>query len=262
MPFLHVNGIKLYYEQSGNGQELCLIGGYATNRLLWQPLLPYLQGYRITIIENRGAGESDSPPAPYSIGEMADDIALSLRALDIDKAIIFGHSMGGAIAQELAISHPTLVSTLILCSTSPCFSAAAKTHISAMRRLLEAGTDPALTILLTLPWLYSNNFLSSEKLRDAVIQERLANPYPQSKVGNLGQLQAILSFDARTHLHQIRCPTHIISGEEDLYCPLADEQLLHHSIQDSTLTLIPRMGHLPITEIPEFIGNYVRRWIP
>src|SRR3954469_11914440 len=118
MPTATVNGIDLYYEVSGEGPPLLLITGLSGNTLGWAMLEPTLaEHFQVIAFDNRGAGRSAAPPGPYTTREMADDAVGLLDHLGIERTHVLGLSMGGMIAQELALAHPTRVDRLVLFAT-------------------------------------------------------------------------------------------------------------------------------------------------
>lgn len=118
LPRLRVNGIDLYYEKHGSGPPLLLIAGLGCATWMWWRTIPGLsRHFRLIAFDNRGVGESDKPDEPYSMRMMADDAAGLLRALKIEHADVLGISMGGYVAQELALAHPELVRCLIMGAT-------------------------------------------------------------------------------------------------------------------------------------------------
>jgi pimeloyl-ACP methyl ester carboxylesterase len=123
LPKIKVNDLEVYYEVQGEGNPLVLIAGYSGTSQWWKEITPILEDlskhYKTIAFDNRGAGRSSAPPGDYSIRKMADDVAGLLDALHIPRAHVLGYSMGGMIAQELAINHPGKVGRLILASTYP-----------------------------------------------------------------------------------------------------------------------------------------------
>ena len=118
MPKIQANGIELFYEESGAGEPLLLIAGFACDHTNWRKLVPLLaSSYRLITFDNRGVGQSSSPTTPYTIGQMAEDTIGFLDAIGLDSVHVAGHSMGGQIALELALSSPTRVKSLILLSS-------------------------------------------------------------------------------------------------------------------------------------------------
>ena len=110
----------MFLEEHGSGEPLLLIPGLGYAVWCWQPQLPaFAAARRVVAIDNRGAGRSPKPPGPYTLEEMADDAASALDRLGIESAAVLGHSMGGYIAQALALRHPARVRSLVLVGTGP-----------------------------------------------------------------------------------------------------------------------------------------------
>lgn len=120
MPRVKVDDIEIFYEMQGEGAPLVLIMGWTASSESWDPQLveELSRFYTVIVFDNRGTGRSDKPDLEYSIEMMTDDVAGLLEAINIQKAHVLGFSMGGMIAQELALRYPEKVSSLILCGTS------------------------------------------------------------------------------------------------------------------------------------------------
>src|SRR5262245_23183263 len=116
MPRQRVGDIEIYYEVHGDGpRTLTMIRGLGSNLTAWYEQMPELaRRFRVVVFDNRGAGRTDKPDAPYTIAQMADDTAGLVAALGIQRTALLGISMGGMIAQEFALKYPTLLSCLIL----------------------------------------------------------------------------------------------------------------------------------------------------
>src|SRR5574341_2228297 len=114
----HVNGIDMYYEVHGSGEPLVLIMGLGANTTAWYRQIPvFSREYQVIVFDNRGAGRSDKPNEPYSMGQMADDAHGLMDALGVESAHVFGMSLGGMIAQELVLRYPERVRNLVLGGT-------------------------------------------------------------------------------------------------------------------------------------------------
>src|SRR5262249_50879893 len=154
------NEIELYYEDHGSGEPLLLISGFACDHAIWGKVEPDLvQKYRVISFDNRGGGQSSAPDCPYSIKQMAEDAAVLLDAISISQAHVVGHSMGGMIAQELALAHPDKLRSLLLLSSCCKIDQRGKELIEAfgeLPRLVDATTNARLI----MPWLYTNAFYS------------------------------------------------------------------------------------------------------
>jgi len=212
MPFVRVNDIELYYESHGSGDPLVLIGGLGLAVAEMQPLNTALAaaGYRVIAADNRGAGRSAKPPGPYTIGQMAGDVAGLLTRVGVERAHVLGISMGGRIALALALDHPKLVDHLILTSTGP----------RAARSRWRVRLGMAVSRLPAL---------------------RGKNPPPRQALR--AQFQASGSFDATGRLAEITQPTLIVHGRADRIAPVALAKEMHDAIPGARLALL-HGGHL------------------
>src|SRR5206468_12644520 len=113
-------GVNIAYEVLGEGEPLTLVHGLAYDRAGWGGLPAALSAhFRVVLVDNRGVGESDAPPGPYTVAGMAEDVVTVLDDAGIERTNLFGVSLGGYIAQELALTYPERVDKLILASTAP-----------------------------------------------------------------------------------------------------------------------------------------------
>jgi 3-oxoadipate enol-lactonase len=193
MPTVQVNDLTMYYERHGAGAPLVLIGGLGLDLSEWGSIVPWLaERYEVIVFDNRGAGRTDKPDMPYSIGMMAEDTAGLMRALGVQRAHIVGVSMGGRIALELALTHPELVNKLVLVSTSA-------------RSPRRSWWFPLLGLISALPLFRSK--------------------YPQPRYAYHRQRQASGSYDSTGRLHELHVPTLILHGKKDRTTPypLAEE---------------------------------------
>src|SRR3990167_9486363 len=115
MPKITANNISMHYEQHGTGDDLVLIGGLTSDHQVWKSALRILSQYfRVLIFDNRGAGQTDTPDLPYTTELMAKDTLALMTALNIPRAHIVGHSLGGCIAQQMALIAPDKVKKLVI----------------------------------------------------------------------------------------------------------------------------------------------------
>jgi 3-oxoadipate enol-lactonase len=144
MPKVQTNGIELYYETFGGaGKSLVLISGLGYPHWQWHKMVPLLaEHFQVVAFDNRGMGQSDKPAGPYTAQMLAADTAGLLDVLGIEKAVIAGHSMGGFIAQAMALDFPERVEKLILCSTN--FGGPNHVPVTpeAMKALTDVTSDP------------------------------------------------------------------------------------------------------------------------
>jgi pimeloyl-ACP methyl ester carboxylesterase len=214
MPTARVNGITMYYEQHGAGEPLLLINGLGADITLLAPIIAWFErSHRVLAFDNRGAGRTDKPDAPYTIELMARDAAGLMDVLSLDRANVLGISMGGRIALELALSCPGRVGSLVLVSTSA--AGRGKVTLSWPMRLL-----------LPLRWA-----------------GLLRGKYPQPRYAYLRQRQASVSYDAADRIGDIRAPALILHGRRDRTVPVELAERMHAGIPGSQIGLFSG-GHM------------------
>jgi pimeloyl-ACP methyl ester carboxylesterase len=267
MPKVHANGIDIYYEIQGTGHPLVLIAGISYSHWMWQRMAPDLaQRYQVVLFDNRGVGETEAPPGPYSAQMMADDTAGLLEALDIPKAAIMGHSMGGFIAQALVLEHPERVDRLILSATN--FGGPNHIPVSpeAMAVLSDVSGDPLERFKRGLEVSTAPGFAEAHpQIIEQWLAYRSENPidpmaYQAQLAVGLGLLSAEASFEKK--LTHVQAPTLILFGEHDKVVPVGNAELLHQQIPNSQIKILPNAGHFfPIEKphaateaIVEFLG--------
>ncbi|HLZ72240.1 MAG TPA: alpha/beta hydrolase [Dehalococcoidia bacterium] len=244
MPHASVNGISLYYEAHGAGSPLLLIMGFAANTTAWGPLLPALSSrHRVIAFDNRGAGRSDAPAAAYTMAELADDALGLLTQLGIEQAHVFGVSMGGMIAQHVALRAPQRTLSLILGCTTPGGTQATPASDAVIAALLQAATAPLEQAFdLTLPLMYSDAFAAAH--RAELWQRAQQNaPLRAGEAGINGQMAAVVAHDSFAQLPQIGCPALVLHGDADELVPAANGRLLAERIPGAKLVLYPGARH-------------------
>ncbi|HZQ38225.1 MAG TPA: alpha/beta fold hydrolase [Dehalococcoidia bacterium] len=244
MPHARVNGISIYYEEHGAGTPLLLVMGFTANTTAWEPVLPALSSrYRVIAFDNRGAGRSDAPEAAYSMTELADDALGLLTHLGVERAHVYGVSMGGMIAQHIALRAPHRVLSVVLGCTSPGGKHAVTAAEPVIAALLGAATLPIEQAFdKTLPILYSDGFAAAH--RDELYARALQNaPLRASEAGVKGQAAAIQGHDTFDRLPEIAAPTLVLHGDADQLVPTANGRLLAEHIPGAKLTVYPGARH-------------------
>lgn len=247
-----VNGVKLYYEIHGTGEPLILIEGLGYASWSWFRQIEVLSDtYRVVSFDNRGVGNSDKPDIPYSIELMADDVARLLESLSIEKAHILGVSMGGYIAQSLAINYPEKVKSLVLGCTSFGGPQSIPLTEEALQSMLKVeGLNAEEVIRQGLKVAFSPKFIkASPEVVNQLVAWRLANPTPRYAWER--QFAAAAAFNAESQLNTIKVPTLVITGSEDIVIPPQNSVLLTERISGAQLVMIPGGGHLFFIEKAE-----------
>jgi 3-oxoadipate enol-lactonase len=244
MPYTDAPGLRVYYETHGAGFPLLMINGLGSDHLEWLFQLPAFEPhFKVVIFDNRGTGSSDVPPGPYTAARMADDAASLLDFLRIPRAHVLGVSLGGMIAQEVALRHPDRVDRLVLGCTGPGGSLSIRPSGEAMAAFAGAGgADPEAELRRMMPFLYSDTYIAERpKEIDDFIRRRIENRTPRE--GYLSQLAAAVTHDAADRLGGIRARTLVITGEADRLVPPENSVRLAGRIPGARLVLLPGAPH-------------------
>jgi pimeloyl-ACP methyl ester carboxylesterase len=216
MPHTQAPGFRLYYEEHGSGFPLLLINGLGSDHLEWLcQRTAFTPHFRVVVFDNRGTGKSAVPPGPYTTAQMADDAAALLRDLRISRAHVLGVSLGGMIAQEMALRHPDLVDRLVLGCTGPGGNLSVRPSPEAMTAFSGAeGEDAEAELRRMIPFLYTDSCCRERPGEIAAfVRRRMENPTPPE--GYAAQLAAAVTHDAADRLERIRAKTLVITGDAD-----------------------------------------------
>jgi pimeloyl-ACP methyl ester carboxylesterase len=246
MPYVESSGVRIYWEEHGTGEPLLMIMGLGYSSVMWRRALPRLaQNYRCIVFDNRGVGQSDVPPGPYSIAEMAGDAAAVLSAAGVERAHVLGVSMGGMIAQEFALTWPERVHALVL----GCTTFGGRLAVSARPEIVSvlsarAKMDPETAIRAMVPYIYD-----AETPRDRIEEDlelrRRTFPTP---AGYMAQVEAIMSWSCYDRLASIQNPTLVIHGETDELVPAENGKLIAGRISGAELVLLRSASHIFFTD--------------
>ena len=264
MATIESNGIEIYYEEHGSGEPLLLIMGWGGNAATWHPQLAGLaEQFRVIAFDNRGVGRSSSPEGPYSVPQMADDVVGLLDALELPRTHVFGISLGGMIAQELAIEHPGRVDTLILGCTTPgsCHAAGvARLHndISSFRDSNAQGSLEWLGDFLRRLWTEDAMTKSTAELQDFVLS---LIRFPPTSHGLHFQADAVLEHDTYDRLEQIRSRTLVMTGDEDTLIDPKNSAILAERIPNAELQIFEGLRHAFHLERPDLANKAIIEFI-
>jgi 3-oxoadipate enol-lactonase len=248
MPFVENQGIKIYWDEQGHGPPLLLIMGLGYSSALWHRSRPILsQKYRTIAFDNRGVGQSDVPPGPYSISSMASDAAAVLDAAGIVRAHVFGISMGGMIAEEFALQYPARTRALILGCTSPGGTSAVRAEKNVTDILVGRDMTLEQAREAIVPYIYDASTPREKIEQDSQVRR---HNFP-SPAGYTAQLQALRAWEGYSRISQITSPTLVIHGKSDQLLPPANAQLIAGQIPGARLVLLDRASHLFLTDQTE-----------
>ena len=249
MPFADNQGTRIYWDEQGTGAPVLLIMGLGYPSAMWHRTRPALSAsYRTIALDNRGAGQSEVPPGPYSIALMASDAAAVLDAAGVPSAHVFGVSMGGMIAQEFALQYSGRVQSLILGCTAAGGPSAKRAEPAALEMLKASSRmSREQAAEAAVPFVYDS--ATPRHLIDEDIARRRA--WPPNPAGYLAQLQAILAWESFSRLPHITAPTLVIHGQADRLVPPGNGELIAARIPGAQLVLLERASHLFSTDQPE-----------
>jgi 3-oxoadipate enol-lactonase len=260
MSLVGVGEIELDYERSGSGPPLLAIMGMSGTALHWgEPFLaPLREHFDVIVYDHRGVGQSSRLEGALSIAEMAQDAAGLLGALEIDSAHVLGISMGGMIAQELALAHPERIRTLTLGCTYCGGEGSALTGPEVGQRLSEAMRSGDRRLAIRAGWEIN---VSPVVANDAdayasflAIAEERAVALPVI----MAQAMAIATHDTQARLPELRMPTLVIHGTADEMLPVANGRLIASLIPGSRLEILDGVGHLFFWERPQLSAELIR----
>lgn len=262
MPKAKANGIEIHYETSGSGKALVLISGLGYPLWQWHKMVPYLaEQFRVISFDNRGVGQTEKPAGPYTAQMLAADTAGLLEALSIEKAAIMGHSMGGFIAQAMALDFPEKVSELILCSTN--FGGPNHVPVTpeAFAVLSDTASDPLTRFTNGLKVSTAPGWADAHpEVVKAWVDWRVANPvepvpYQAQMAIGLELMTEEAAFENK--LPNISVPTLILFGAYDKVVPPENAELLQKRVRGSRIAIIPDAGHFFPIEVPEAASQIV-----
>jgi 3-oxoadipate enol-lactonase len=248
MPTAKVGNINIYYEDQGKGEVVVLIPGIGCDSTYWFRQIPaFSKEYRVIAIDNRGTGRSDKPEIPYTMEMLAADIAGLLDIINVDTAHVFGHSLGGMIAQHFALGYPKKVRTLILgatiCGGSHWIQG---TLAEAFQALLAPdhlrNLTPREICQEALSFEFTQEFIDNNPtLIERHITEKTRYPAPPYVLAMQGQ--AVYGHDTYDHLPAIKVPTLVIAGDADGVFSVENSRLLASRIPNAKLVVLKNVAH-------------------
>lgn len=261
MPKMKVGDVNLNYDVRGTGDPLLMIMGLGASSAMWDPDLvgELARSFRVITFDNRGTGLSDKPDAPYSMEMFADDGAAVLEHLQVARAHVFGVSMGGMIAQEFALRHPARAATVTLGCTTAGGTHSVPPPPESLKVLTAPREGVPMEDIIRRGWplSFTPNYIATHRAElEANLPRLLSNPTPPFAFQR--QLEATYTLKTWDRLPQIKMPTLVITGAEDVLIPARNSALLAERIQGAKLHLIKNAGHGFTTEgRAEFMGVFV-----
>ena len=254
--------VRLAFEVRGGGEPLIFIHGLGYDRFGWGPLPDALaRDFRVVLFDNRGVGDSDVPEGPYRVGQMAADTAAVLDAAEVEDAHVFGVSLGGYIAQELALVAANRVRKLVLCSTVP---GGPRSHpmpamgLEAFSRFPTMEREAGLRLMVENS-LGEHGVRERPELVEQIYRYRLERG--PTLAGWQNQAYAGATFDAYDRARSITAPTLVLQGGADNVVDPRNADLLAGLIPGARLETLPGRGHLMVWEEGDRLAPVVKEFL-
>ena len=253
------DGCVISYRLAGKGRPLLLVMGLGADVSAWQDHVPaYSERFLCILVDNRGAGRSGKPPGPYSTAQMAEDCAKVVEAVGESPVGVVGLSMGGAVAQELALRHPSMVGRLVLVSSwARCdeYLLEVLDHLRVAHEVL----GPAEFAQLLQLRIWSPSYVSGH-LRELREARALAAAAAVPHHAFAAQCTACMTHDALSRLGNIGVPTLVTAGREDCFTVVGRAEEIHRAIRGCRLEMFPG-GHAHHWEQLGAFNNMTSAWL-
>jgi pimeloyl-ACP methyl ester carboxylesterase len=241
MPFADVNGIRMYYEDEGEGTPVVLITGFSGDTTFFKQLIPEVASkHRVIVFDNRGAGQTEYSGEAFGWQDMVDDVLALLDRLRLFRVHMLGWSMGGHIAQEFAIQHPERLMSLTLVSAYPYRPARSSYFMNGIVDCALRGGDPEYINMMTNAFCFTEDFFAGLEAKGKVLRS-LKGLDPK---GLKHQMQSLDGFDTRGKLESISVPTLSIHGLSDIMVEPKLGDYISDRIPGCRVLRIPDAGHI------------------
>jgi 3-oxoadipate enol-lactonase len=253
MAIAEVNGQRLYHEVHGEGEPLLCVAGISADTMVWIPQVQaFAAAHRTVIFDNRDVGQSSMAGGDYEIADMARDALALADELELDSFHLLGVSMGGAIAQEIAIQAPQRVRTFTVAVSFASGGAYARQLARVWgERVMQISREQHVDELMLLN--HSEGFYDNPDMVEFIRTAMLNNPHPQPPEAFGRQLAACSRHDMRDRLGSLTMPTHVIGGEYDVLVPVWKSREIASLVPGSKLTILPSAAHgLSVERAEEF----------
>jgi pimeloyl-ACP methyl ester carboxylesterase len=257
LQYFEAPNAKIAFRTYGQGDPLLMCMGYSGNMDMWDTSLIDLlkQKYKLTVFDYRGMGYSTNTDTSFTINTLAEDVNGLCDFLKLKKTNIMGWSMGGYVAQSFAINHPEKINKLILYATDLGDTIAIPPDQKILELLADTLSTPSqiMGTLFTPKWVethpnlekYFSNAKEPLNYKTIKLQDAASSVWLSPGGGSAG------------HLHKLKMPTLIISGDMDVVVPYKNSEMLSDSITSSTLIKVNNGGHGLMFQYPKTVGRYI-----
>lgn len=239
--FAELEGVRMYYEDVGEGEPIVLIGGIGANHRFWKSMVPLLPGYRVITLDNRGVGSTEYDGEEIRVDQMADDIVHLLDHLGIRKAHMVGWSMGSEICMSLGVRHMDRMQTLTLVSSFQYRPYRSAYFMKTISKMAAEGRSNAESLHVAITaFCFPETYFSDlgENDADVPMPRRFEDP---AKVYQ--QIVAMDHFDLGDRIDEIRVPTLVVHGGDDIMVEPKKAHAVRDAIEGCTYLEIPGVGH-------------------
>ena len=260
MAWAELSDVRCYYEVLGHGDPLLLIPGLGLTCRTWEEVAPELaQHFSLILLDNRGIGQSQAKRPPRSLADYSSDVIELLDELQLDRVHVLGLSLGGIIAQRVAVDHPGRVDRLVLVSCtdrfSPYLQQTAQLLGHALRRFSWESFVRTVEMLGTSPEYFDG--------QNALVEQRVRAKCdaPSNRGGLACQLRCVARSEMDPSDYRIPAPTLVIAGQDDRLIPSCYAQSMAAKIAHSQFVLLPRIGHNPFQECPHQVQELIVQFL-
>ena len=248
---LRISGLGIHVQIFGEGEPLLLHSGIWAEAGLWDPLLPYLAGYRVIAFDPPGIGRSQTPALPLSMWALASVGAAVLDELGIESAHVLGASFGGLVAQQMAICHPDRVRRLVLVSTSFGGFSVPGDPTAIWQFMQPANYNPA-----RLAMVAGDMFGGRLRAEPGLVDALRIRP-PQTVLAALYRVAPLVGWTSLPWLWAIRQPTLLVCGDDDPVTPRLNHQIMAALMPDAQLHSVGGGGHLMLIDSPARVAPVI-----
>jgi 3-oxoadipate enol-lactonase len=251
--------VDLFFTDSGgSGPAVVLAHAIGCDHRMWDDLRPRLAAdYRVIAFDARGHGRTAASPRPYSLADLADDVAAALDSVDVAKAHWVGLSMGGMVGQAFALRHPARLDRMVLANTTSSYGPEGRAMWQARAKLVQEGGLAAIKDLVASRY-FSDEFRAQSP---EVVEKVMGRFLETSAEGYLGCCDAIANLDYSQDLARVRAKTLVIAGGADAGTPPAMSEAIAAKIPGARMAVIPGAAHLSAVEKPAQFAQLVREFL-
>lgn len=262
MPRIDRSSASLYFEEYGSGPAIVWIPGTGLRGITWEDQIARFRGeYRCITVDLRGSGASTGGDGEFTVADMAADVAAVCDQLGVDRTVAIGLSLGSAVAQELALQRPELVTGLVLLAT---WSSTAREHHIRRHfesRLYALENGPLDVYAQFAFWMCSPYLYDHEPELQAGVEARLRSHMSANPAGTAQHFRADMGHETRDRLPEITCPCLVVHGDDDLITLPWYNRTVADLIPGAKLSILAHAGHLAWLERPDEFGELVERFL-